>query len=92
VYGMYWMLNIVTGEKDNPQAVLIRRIENFKGPGILSGELKVNKSFYGEDLISSNRIWIENSNKKNDYFTAPRIGIDYAGNKWKNKPWRFVLT
>jgi DNA-3-methyladenine glycosylase len=91
VYGMYWMLNIVTGEKDNPQAVLIRGIENFKGPGILSDELKVNNSFYGEDLISSNRIWIENSNKKNDFFTAPRIGIGYACNKWKNKPWRFVL-
>ena len=92
VYGMYWMLNIVTGEKDNPQAVLIRRIENFKGPGILSGELKVNNSFYGEDLISSNRIWIENSNQKNDFFTASRVGIDYAGDIWKNKPWRFVLT
>ncbi len=91
VYGMYWMLNIVTGEKDNPQAVLIRGIENFKGPGILSGELKVDNSFYGEDLISSNRIWIENSNKKNDFYTAPRIGIGYAGDEWKNKPWRFIL-
>ena len=91
VYGMYWMLNFVTGEKDNPQAVLIRGIENFKGPGILSRELKVNNSFYGEDLISSNRIWIENSHKKNDFYTASRVGIDYAGDKWKNKPWRFIL-
>ena len=91
VYGMYWMLNIVTGEKDNPQAVLIRGIENFKGPGILSGELKINNSFYGEDLINSNRIWVENSHKKNNFYTAPRIGIGYAGDKWKNKPWRFIL-
>ncbi len=91
VYGMYWMLNFVTGEKDNPQAVLIRGIENFKGPGILSRELKVNNSFYGEDLINSNRIWIEDSYKKNDFYTASRVGIDYAGDKWKNKPWRFIL-
>ncbi len=91
IYGMYWMLNFVTGEKDNPQAVLIRGIENFKGPGILSGELKVDNSFYGEDLINSNRIWIENSHKKNDFYTASRVGIDYAGDIWKNKPWRFIL-
>ena len=92
VYGMYWMLNIVTGEKDNPQAVLIRGIEKFKGPGILSRELKVNNSFYGEDIFYSNRIWIENRHKKINFFIAPRIGIDYAGDKWKNKKWRFVLT
>nr|MQY80600.1 DNA-3-methyladenine glycosylase [Bacteroidota bacterium] len=37
VYGMYWMLNIVTGENSIPQAVLIRRIEGFSGPGKLTG-------------------------------------------------------
>ena len=91
VYGMYWMLNIVTGEKDNPQAVLIRGMENFKGPGILSGELKINNSFYGEDLNNSNRIWIENSHKKNNFYTASRIGVDYSGDKLKKKTWRFIL-
>ena len=33
-YGMHWLINIVTGEKDEPQAVLIRACEgNFNGPG-----------------------------------------------------------
>ena len=32
IYGLYWMLNIVTGKKDDPQAVLIRSMENVKGP------------------------------------------------------------
>jgi len=91
VYGMYWMLNIVTGEKDNPQAVLIRGVKNFQGPGKLSRKFKINGSFYGEDLSDSNRIWIENSYKKSDFYTAPRIGINYAGDEWKNKSWRFVL-
>ena len=27
VYGMYWMLNVVTGSENNPQAVLIRGVE-----------------------------------------------------------------
>ena len=26
IYGVYWMLNFVTGERDNPQAILIRGI------------------------------------------------------------------
>jgi len=93
IYGMYWMLNIVTSKKEIPQAVLIRGIEKIDGPGKLTKKLDIEKSFYGEDLISSERIWIENSINSIDYIfkTTPRIGIDYAGEKWKNEPWRFVL-
>jgi len=93
IYGMYWMLNIVTSKKEIPQAVLIRGIEEINGPGKLTKKLDIEKSFYGEDLISSERIWIENSINSIDYIfkTTPRIGIDYAGEKWKNEPWRFIL-
>ena len=93
IYGMYWMLNFVTDLKDTPQAVLIRGIEGFDGPGKLTKNLLIDKSFYGEDLISSNRLWIENSQISKDFKikTTPRIGIDYAGDTYKNKLWRFVL-
>ena len=33
IYGMHWMLNITSGKTDEPQAVLIRGIENTSGPG-----------------------------------------------------------
>ena len=33
VYGMYWMLNVVTGLENNPQAVLIRGVQNCSGSG-----------------------------------------------------------
>lgn len=92
IYGMYWMLNFVTGHEDHPQAVLIRGVENCIGPGRLGKMLKLDKSFYGEDLETSNRLWIENSEIKGKIITTPRIGIDYAGEIWKNKPWRFVLA
>ncbi|OFX88392.1 MAG: 3-methyladenine DNA glycosylase [Bacteroidetes bacterium GWF2_33_16] len=94
IYGMYWMLNIVTGTINNPQAILIRGIQHFDGPGKLTKHLKIDKSFYGENLISSDRIWIEpNINTLNvKYTTSPRVGIDYAGEIWKNKPWRYILT
>ncbi len=91
VYGMHWMLNIVTGEKNNPQAVLIRGVEGYDGPGKLTRALGIDGRFYGEDLCLSKRIWLEDKGVKADYFTTPRIGIDYAGDVWKNKPWRFVL-
>lgn len=91
IYGMYWMLNFVTGQKDHPQAVLIRGVENCIGPGRLGRMLQLDKSFYGEDIETSDRIWLENSDIKGTIITTPRIGIDYAGEIWKNKPWRFVL-
>ena len=46
IYGMYWMLNIVTGEKDFPQAVLIRGVTEFSGPGRLTKSLCIDKTFY----------------------------------------------
>jgi DNA-3-methyladenine glycosylase len=91
VYGMYWMLNIVTGAEDDPQAVLIRGFENCTGPGRVTKLLGINRSFYGEDLIASNRIWIEESGITPVYKTAPRIGINYAGEPWKSKPWRYFV-
>ena len=32
-YGIHWLLNIVTGEKEQPQAVLIRACQEAPGPG-----------------------------------------------------------
>lgn len=94
IYGMYWMLNFVTGDKNNPQAILIRGIDHYNGPGKLTKHLKIDKSFYGENLTTSDRIWIESNPEKNRYkiLTSPRVGIDYAGDLWKNKLWRFILS
>jgi DNA-3-methyladenine glycosylase len=91
VYGMYWMLNFVAGEENNPQAVLIRGIEGFRGPGKLARAIRIDKSFYGEDLTDSNRIWVEDMGLTLSVKTGERIGIDYAGENWKNKPWRYYI-
>jgi DNA-3-methyladenine glycosylase len=92
IYGMYWMLNIVSGSSNEPQAVLIRGIEGYNGPGKLTGILGIDRSFYGEDIALSERIWIEDTGFKPVLKTGPRIGIDYAGDYWKQVPWRFYLT
>ncbi len=92
IYGMYWMLNIVTDLNNTPSAVLIRGVEHISGPGRVGRALGLDQSFYGEDLCSSNRLWIEPSATHTTYLTTPRIGIDYAGEPWVSKKWRFVVV
>jgi len=91
IYGMYWLLNFVTGEEGHASAVLIRGIEGFSGPGRLGRELQLDKSFYGENLTSSARLWVEDAEPVSEFKTSKRIGIGYAGDEWENKPWRFYL-
>jgi DNA-3-methyladenine glycosylase len=91
IYGMYWMLNFVTSYEGNPQAVLIRGIHGYSGPGKLTKHLEIDKSFNGTDLNTSQNLYITNGLSGVDYKTVPRVGIDYAGDVWKNKPWRFIL-
>lgn len=91
IYGMYWLLNLVTGPADSPQAVLIRGVEDISGPGRIGRHLQLDKSFYGEDLETSSRLWIEDSELEGELNRSPRVGVDYAGEEWRNKPWRFIL-
>jgi DNA-3-methyladenine glycosylase len=91
IYGMYWMLNVVTGDAENPQAVLIRGVESLSGPGKLTKTLGIDRTFYGEDLTVSGRLWFEDTGFKPQIKSGERIGIDYAGEYWKSKPWRFYL-
>jgi DNA-3-methyladenine glycosylase len=91
IYGMYWMLNIVTGKENEPQAVLIRGLENLYGPGKLTRSLGIDRSYYGEDLVTSERIWFEDAGVFPVIKTGTRIGVDYAGEYWKSRPWRYYI-
>lgn len=91
IYGMYWMLNVVTGSHDFPEAILIRGAGEFDGPGKLTKALVLDKSFYGEDLTTSERLWIEDAPTVGSYKTTPRIGIGYAAKEWRDIHWRFRL-
>lgn len=90
-YGIHFLFNVVTGPKDMPQAILIRAVENYNGPGKLTKYLQITKSLNEENLITSEKIWIEDSGKTAKYKSYPRIGIDYATEEYKNKLWRFKL-
>lgn len=91
IYGMYWMLNFVTGKAGDGSAVLIRGMEGFNGPGRLGRELQLDRSFYGENLAESERIWVENAPPTTTIKASPRFGIHYAGEPWVSMEWRFFV-
>jgi len=92
IYGMHWMMNVVTGNEGVPQAVLFRGLKEVSGPGRLTRLVGVDRDFYGEDLVNSDRIWIEGKGTVPEYSTGPRVGVEYAGQPWKDMPWRFLMN
>jgi DNA-3-methyladenine glycosylase len=86
IYGIHWMLNFVTGAEGQPQAILIRGMKDFDGPGKVAKIVGIDKSFYGENLADSQRIWVENDGIKPEIIQKPRYGIEYAGEPWKSLP------
>lgn len=90
-YGVHYLLNVVTGNKEEPQAILIRTTEDYNGPGKLTKALKINKEFNEIDLTTSTRLWIEDDHKIVSYTTNKRVGIDYATDYYKNINWRFII-
>lgn len=93
VYGMHEMLNIVTGPKGYPAAVLIRGVIEATGPGKLTKHLKIKRTMNGKKAIPASGLWFEDRGVKIDKKNVkrtPRVGVSYAGKKWALKPYRFV--
>lgn len=89
-YGMHWLMNVITGEKEQPQGILLRAGERFDGPAKLTKNMKIDGSFNGKDLRGNKEIWFEDDGFRPKVRTAPRVGIDYAGDYWKDIEWRFI--
>ena len=90
-YGMHWLMNVITGEPDQPQGVLFRAAADYTGPGKLTEYLKLDGACNGKPLQPETGIWVEDDGFVPELITKPRVGIDYAGPEWAAKPWRFVL-
>lgn len=93
VYGMHWMLNVVTGESGYPAAVLIRGAGEWEGPGKLTKALQIDGAWSGKVAEEKSDLWIEDRGvaiSPRHVQALPRVGVDYAGS-WARKPWRFVL-
>lgn len=93
IYGMHEMLNLVTGPQDYPAAILIRAVEGISGPGRLTKRLGVDRRFNTLPAIRENALWLEDGPSISDaqVEATPRVGVDYAGPDWSQRPYRFVV-
>jgi DNA-3-methyladenine glycosylase len=94
-YGVHELLNLVTGPRGYPAAVLIRGVDGATGPGRLTQTLAIDRRLNGAACAEEGGLWIEDRGvrvPRSAIKATPRIGVDYAGPVWAKKPWRFVLT
>ena len=90
-YGMHWMLNIVTGEQDAPEAVLIRACAGADGPGKLTKRLGITGELNRSNVCDCDDLWIEDDGCACSVRTDKRVGIGYASEEDQNRLWRFIL-
>lgn len=102
IYGMYWMLNVVTGPVGYPAAVLLRgvrvelpgRVLDLDGPGKLTRHLDIDKRFYGLAADQGSGLWFEDGPAKprpEQIVAGQRVGVNYAG-PWAEKLFNFRLS
>ncbi len=92
-YGMHYLMNIVTDEKNVPSAVLIRGIEPLKniskktnGPGLLTKALGITKEHNGLSVTGST-IWLEEGITPEEIVQTKRVGLS----RGKKLPYRFYI-
>lgn len=91
VYGLHWMLNVVTGPEDYPAAVLIRAAGGFAGPAKLTRALAIDGELNGRMGNRSSGLWFERGQPGEKIIATPRIGVAYAGPRWSSRKLRFLL-
>ncbi len=93
-YGVHEMLNLVTGPKDYPAAILIRGLDTVRGPGRLTKQLGIDRDLNGAEATRAHGLHLEDHGfvpAHRNIKSGPRIGVTYAGTVWAAKPWRFWI-
>jgi DNA-3-methyladenine glycosylase len=94
-YGIHEMLNLVVGPPGWPAGILIRGIEGFSGPGVLTRALGIDRRLNGAVAARPSGLWLEDRGElipRSRIHATARIGVDYAGPVWSQKRWRFTLA
>lgn len=89
-YGIHWLMNVITGEKEQPQGVLIRACQSYEGPAKLTKRLQIDKSFNGSSFINNDRIMIADDGFSPEIVRLKRVGIDYATPEYRDILWRYA--
>ena len=90
-YGIHWLLNIVTGEREHPEAVLIRACAEAPGPGRLTKALGITGALNGKSILETEDFWIGDDGFRCPVTTDKRVGIGYASQEDQDRLWRFKM-
>lgn len=90
-YGMHWLLNIVTGDTEDPQAVLIRACTDAPGPGKLTKALGITGELNRQHICRQTQLWIEDDGFRCETVSDKRVGIGYASQEDQDRLWRFKI-
>ena len=90
-YGVHWLLNIITGDVDDPQGVLIRACVDAEGPGKLTKALGITGQQNRESAVTSQELWIEDDGFRCEIALDKRVGIGYASQEDQDRLWRFKM-
>lgn len=77
------------GGRTDPDAKLA------SGPARLCQAMAVTRALDGHDLTTHDELWLAQPAEGwpvTDVSVGPRIGVDYAGPGWVDRPWRLWLT
>ena len=91
-YGVHWLLNIITGDVDDPQGVLIRACVDAEGPGKLTKKLGITGQLNRKSAVTSEELWIEDDGFRCDIALDKRVGIGYATQEDQDRLWRFKMN
>lgn len=90
-YGIHNLMNIITGDIDDPQGVLIRACEGAEGPGRLTKAMGITREHNRQSIVESEELWIEDDGARFEILTDKRVGIGYASQDDQDKLWRFKI-
>ena len=90
-YGIHWLMNVITGDADDPQGVLIRACLDASGPGKLTKALGITGEYNRQNILTCEQLWIEDDGFRCTVETDRRVGIGYASPEDREKPWRFKI-
>ena len=90
-YGIHNLMNIITGDVDDPQGVLIRACEGYPGPGRLTKALGITRERNRQSIVGNDEIWIEDDGAQFEIISLKRVGIGYASQEDQDRLWRFKI-
>lgn len=90
-YGIHWLLNIITGDVDDPQGVLIRACVEAPGPGKLTKALGITGEYNRRSILETEDFRIEDDGFRCELIPDKRVGIGYASQEDQDRLWRFKM-